>query len=63
MNIQKERLLEKSEKKLMNDNHLSIQAAQPVEPGYLKNIFNEVQELLKDVKSSFAEDIVSERKM
>ncbi|MCW3111175.1 MAG: hypothetical protein JWQ09_5681 [Segetibacter sp.] len=63
MNIQKEHLLEKNDKELMNNGRLNIQPAQPAESGYLKNIFNEVQELLKDVKSSFAEDIVAERKM
>lgn len=49
------------EEVFFNSGNMSIQPAKKVEPEYLKKIITDVQELLKDVKTTFSEDIVGER--
>ncbi len=64
MNTEKQRKSEVSNPENgtdINTGNLSIRAAKKVDAEYFNKLLGDVQELLKDVKTSFADDIIAER--
>jgi len=49
------------ESAVFNNGSLSIRPAKKIESEYFMSLLNDVLEMLKDVKTSFSEEIVNER--